>query len=67
MTPPTGVPRDRIDGVDKVTGRATYAADVKLDGQLYAFALRSRVASGLIRDIDIVAAGRVPGVKAVYT
>lgn len=67
MMTPIGAPRDRIDGVDKVTGRATYAADVKLDDQLYALALRSQVASGLIRDIDIVAARCVPGVKAVYT
>ena len=31
----------RHDGLDKVTGRAIYGADVKLPGMLYGFVLRS--------------------------
>lgn len=62
-----GTPRSRIDGVDKVTGRAAYAADRRPDGQLYAFAVRSPVAAGAITAIDIGEALAVPGVVAVYT
>ena len=31
----------RHDGVDKVTGRATYGADIRLPGMLYGAVLRS--------------------------
>ena len=36
-----GQPVPKVEGVDKVTGRARYAADVRLPGQLYARVLRS--------------------------
>jgi xanthine dehydrogenase YagR molybdenum-binding subunit len=62
-----GSARSRIDGAAKVTGRATYAADRKPDGQLYALAVRSPVAAGTITGIDTAPALAVPGVVAVYT
>ena len=67
MMKPIGVPADRIDGADKVTGRATYAADVKFEGQLHAMALRSSIAAGSISRINTAAAAAVPGVRGVYT
>lgn len=67
MMKPMGAPADRIDGAAKVTGRAAYAADVKLEGQLYALALRSSVAAGHVSRIDTAAARVMPGVRAVYT
>jgi len=57
----------RPDGTDKVTGRAQYGADVKLQGLLYGKVLRSPHAHARIRSIDTSAAERMPGVKAVIT
>mgnify|MGYP003309309086 CR=1 FL=1 len=41
----TSVPR--IDGYDKVTGRARYAADIYIDGMLYAGAQKNLAGAGL--------------------
>jgi CO/xanthine dehydrogenase Mo-binding subunit len=57
----------RPDGVDKVTGRAQYGADVKLQGLLYGKVLRSPHAHARIVSIDTSAAEKHPGVKAVVT
>src|ERR1035437_10120284 len=57
----------RPDGVDKVTGRARFAADYNLSGQLIGKVLRSRHAHARIKSIDTSAAEALPGVKAVVT
>jgi xanthine dehydrogenase molybdenum-binding subunit len=57
----------RHDGVDKVTGRALYGADVHLPGLLYGKVLRSPHAHARIRRIDVSKALALPGVKAVAT
>ncbi len=57
----------RPDGVDKVTGRAQYGADVKLTGLLYGKVLRSPHPHARIRSIDTSKAEALPGVKAVIT
>ena len=57
----------RHDGVDKVTGRAKYAADIHLPGTLYGKVLRSPHAHARIRSIDTMRAEALPGVKAVAT
>ncbi|MBM4005155.1 MAG: xanthine dehydrogenase family protein molybdopterin-binding subunit [Planctomycetes bacterium] len=57
----------RHDGVDKVTGRAKYGADVRLTGMLYAAMLRSPHAHARIKRIDTSKAAAVPGVRAVVT
>jgi CO/xanthine dehydrogenase Mo-binding subunit len=57
----------RHDGVDKVTGRALYGADVHLNGQLYGAMLRSPHAHARIVSIDTRAAASMPGVKAIAT
>ena len=62
-----GVPTPRVDGVDKTTGRATYTADVQLDGVLFGKTLRSPFPHARIVSIDTSAAEQVPGVYAVVT
>ena len=57
----------RPDGVDKVTGRAVYAADVQMTGLLHGFVLRSPHAHAHIRSIDTSKAEALPGVRAVVT
>jgi len=57
----------RHDGVDKVTGRALYGADLQLTGLLHGRVLRSPHAHARIRSIDIQKALQLPGVKAVVT
>jgi CO/xanthine dehydrogenase Mo-binding subunit len=55
------------DGLDKVTGRAKFGADLFLPGMLVGKVLRSPHAHAIIRSIDTSAAERLPGVKAVVT
>ena len=57
----------RPDGVDKVTGRARFGADMKMAGQLVGKVLRSPHAHARIKSIDVSAALKLSGVKAVVT
>ena len=57
----------RPDGIDKVTGRARYGADINLPGQLTGLVLRSPHAHARIKKIDISKAEKLRGVKAVLT
>lgn len=57
----------RPDGIDKVTGRARYGADLDLPGQLVGRVLRSPHAHASIKKIDTSKAEALPGVKAVIT
>jgi CO/xanthine dehydrogenase Mo-binding subunit len=55
------------DGIDKVTGRAKFAADMFMPGMIVGKILRSPHAHANIKSIDISAAEKLPGVKAVIT
>ncbi|MBP8925059.1 MAG: xanthine dehydrogenase family protein molybdopterin-binding subunit [Pseudomonadales bacterium] len=57
----------RPDGVDKVSGRALFGADVSLSGMVWGAVLRSPHAHARILGIDTGAALRMPGVLAVVT
>ena len=57
----------RPDGVDKVTGRAQYGADLKLPGLAFGKILRSPHAHASIISIDTSVAEKLPGVLAVMT
>lgn len=57
----------RPDGVDKVTGRAQYGADLQLTGLLHARVLRSPHSHARIKSIDTSRAEAHPGVRAVVT
>jgi CO/xanthine dehydrogenase Mo-binding subunit len=57
----------RPDGVDKVTGRAKFGADLYAPGMLIGKVLRSPHAHARIKGIDASKALALPGVKAVVT
>jgi CO/xanthine dehydrogenase Mo-binding subunit len=57
----------RPDGVDKVTGRAVFAADTRATGMLWGKILRSPHAHARIVSIDTKKAEALPGVRAVVT
>lgn len=57
----------RLDGVEKVTGKAIYGGDFVAPGMLHGAILRSPHAHARIRSIDTSAAAALPGVKAVVT
>ncbi len=55
----------RVDSPDKVSGQARYTYDVKRPGMLFGKMLRSPYAHAKIVSIDISAAEKMPGVKAI--
>ena len=57
----------RPDGVEKVTGKAQYGADIQLPGLIHGRILRSPHAHAKILSIDTSAAAAHPGVFAVIT
>jgi CO/xanthine dehydrogenase Mo-binding subunit len=57
----------RVDGLEKVTGRARYTLDLTLPGMAYGAVVRSTRAHANIVAIDSAAAEAVPDVLAVVT
>ena len=55
----------RMDGVEKVTGRATYTTDVRRAGMLHAAIVRAGTAHGAVLSMDFSIALEMPGVRAV--
>ena len=55
----------RLDGLDKITGRAVFGMDVQFDGLLTALVARSPVFGGKLVTLDDSAAKAVPGVRHV--
>lgn len=62
-----GKPLPRIEGVDKVSGKTQYTADVSLDSLLWGKVLRSPVPHARIVRIDTEKAKNLAGVRAVLT
>jgi CO/xanthine dehydrogenase Mo-binding subunit len=62
-----GVPTPRVEGEQKVTGKAVYAADVSLPGMLWGKVLRSPISYGRIKRIDVSRALQLPGVRTAVT
>jgi CO/xanthine dehydrogenase Mo-binding subunit len=60
-----GQPVPRVDGVDKVTGRAKYTSDIQLPHMLYAVAVRSVLPHARVKNISAEKALAHPGVHAV--
>src|ERR1051325_8766751 len=56
----------RVDGVDKATGRAKYSFDINRPRMLHAKILRSPYAHATIKSIDTAAAEKVNGFRALY-
>ena len=57
----------RPDGVDKVTGKANFGADMVMPGMLWGKVKRSPHAHARIMSINTEKARALPGVKAVVT
>jgi CO/xanthine dehydrogenase Mo-binding subunit len=60
-------PEYRVEGRDKVTGAARYAADVSRRGMLHAAFVTSPYAHARIVSVDVTAARDLPGVRAAIT
>lgn len=56
----------RIDGPQKVSGRAKYSYDINRPGMLFGKILRSPHAHAKVKSIDTSAAEAMPGVKAIH-
>ncbi len=67
MTTAIGRPLDRVDGHAKVTGAATYSAEIALPNMAYAVLVGAEVASGRVNAIETGDAERADGVLAVLT
>ncbi len=57
----------RLDGAERVSGRAVYTADVQLPGMLWGKFLRSPYPHARIKKIDVQKAEKIPGVWLVLT
>jgi len=62
-----GKPIDRVDGRAKVTGKATFTAEFKLDNLAHAALAYGTIARGKITKIDSTEAEKAAGVVAVIT
>jgi len=62
-----GTRQVRVEGAEKVSGRARYACDIRLPGQLYARVLRSPLPHARIQRIDTSRAEALPGVRAALS
>ncbi len=57
----------KVDGYERVTGKAAYGADIHPPGMLYGRVLRSPYPHARIKSIDVSRAEVLDGVKAVIT
>ncbi len=62
-----GISVPRNDALEKVTGGARYAGDLKFPGMLYVKLLRSEYAHARIVRVDVGKVQNLPGVKAIVT
>ena len=62
-----GAPVSRVDGPLKVKGEARFAAEIPLDGMLYAALMYSTIPKGRLVSLDTFAALAAPGVALVMT
>lgn len=57
----------RIDGPERVTGKAVYAPDIQFSDMLYGAVARSSHAHALLKEVRTEKARRFPGVRAIIT
>ncbi len=67
LTLAVGQARPRLEGPDKVTGAARYAAEQPAGGLVYGWAVQSSISKGTITRIDADPALATPGVLAVLS
>ncbi|MFD2288245.1 molybdopterin-dependent oxidoreductase [Pedobacter petrophilus] len=58
---------DRIDGIMKITGKASYATDYPAKNMAYAVLFKSTIAAGKITRINTAEAEKLPGVIKIIT
>ena len=58
---------NRLDGLEKVTGKARYSGDLKMPGMLYGKILHCPHPRARIVRLDTSLAEDLPGVKAIIT
>ena len=61
-----GKPINRMDAIEKVTGKARYTFDVQLPGMLWGRWVTSPLPHARVKSVDTSAAERYPGVRAVH-
>jgi aerobic carbon-monoxide dehydrogenase large subunit len=62
-----GQPVSRKEDPTLLRGEGRYTDDINLPGQAYAVMVRSKIAHGVLKNIDISAARAMPGVLAILT
>ena len=62
-----GTSAPRVDGIEKVTGKAVYTSDIQLPGMAHARILRSPVAHAKLVKVDASKAKGLPGIIATLT
>src|SRR5437762_4853557 len=65
-TSPIGRRTPRVDGPQKVSGRAQYASDFHFPGILYAVPVEATIAKGQVLKVETTAAEKMPGVRAIF-
>src|SRR5437879_2242663 len=65
-TSPIGRDTRRVDGPLKVTGKAQYPSDCHCPCLLYSVPVEATIAKGKVIKLDIVAAEKMPGVRAIF-
>lgn len=61
-----GAAAPRIDGPEKLTGRARYAADFQPEGMLHAYGVYSSIARGRLTQLELSSARNMPGVVDIF-
>ena len=62
-----GQPVSRLEDPMLLRGEGRYSDDLNIPGQAHAVIVRSRIAHGILRGVDIAAAAAMPSVLGVYT
>lgn len=62
-----GKPLPRVDAFERVSGSAIYTGDVTLPEMLHAAILRCPHAHAMVTNVDVQAAAKLPGVRAVLS
>ncbi|HEX4876897.1 MAG TPA: xanthine dehydrogenase family protein molybdopterin-binding subunit, partial [Chitinophagaceae bacterium] len=58
---------DRVDGIDKVTGRAKYTADQRIENIAYGVFVTSTIARGAVKNLLVAEAKNSPGVLDIIS
>ena len=60
-----GMPHNRMDAVEKVTGKAQYSGDIRVPGMVYAQVLQPPAHGAKLKSIDASAAEKIEGARVI--